>query len=48
MRRQGAERAADFGDGASYAEGYRPHLGSGFPKHDYLTPALGAKVKTLS
>ncbi|HVE40662.1 MAG TPA: PIG-L family deacetylase [Planctomycetota bacterium] len=49
MRRQGADRAADFGrDAVKYAEGYRPHLGSGFPKHDHLTPALGDKVKTLS
>jgi LmbE family N-acetylglucosaminyl deacetylase len=49
MRRQGAERAADFGrDSVAYAEGYRPHLGSGFPKDDYLTPALGDKVKAMS
>jgi LmbE family N-acetylglucosaminyl deacetylase len=49
MRRLGADRAADFGrDSVKYAEGYRPHLGSGFPKHDYLTPALGDHVKTMS
>jgi LmbE family N-acetylglucosaminyl deacetylase len=50
MRRIGADRAADFGrDAVRYAEGYRPHLGSGFPKHDYLTSALGAeRVKILA
>ena len=50
MRRGGADRAADFGrESVKYAEGYRPHLGSGFPKHDYLTPALGAeRVKILA
>lgn len=48
MRRQGTVRAADFArDTVKYAEGYRPHLGSGFPKDDHLTPALGDKVKTL-
>ena len=48
MRRHGADRAADFATASvKYAEGYRPHLGSGFPKHDYLTPALGDKVKTM-
>jgi LmbE family N-acetylglucosaminyl deacetylase len=49
MRRVGADRAADFGSaGVKYAEGYRPHLGSGFPKQDHLTPALGDKVKTMA
>jgi LmbE family N-acetylglucosaminyl deacetylase len=49
MRRHGADRAADFGSASvKYAEGYRPHLGSGFPKHDHLTPALGDKVKTMA
>ena len=49
MRRQGAARAEDFGNGSvTYAEGYRPHLGSGFPKTDFLSPALGAgRVKIL-
>lgn len=53
MRRHGADRAADFAleptvDGGhepvKYAEGYRPHLGSGFPRKDYLTPTLGTKL----
>jgi LmbE family N-acetylglucosaminyl deacetylase len=49
MKRHGADRAADFGTpSVKYAEGYRPHLGSGFPKRELLTPALGDKVKTLA
>jgi N-acetylglucosamine malate deacetylase 1 len=49
MRRQGAARAADFAtESVKYAEGFRPHLGSGFPKQDYLTPALNGKVKTMA
>ena len=49
MRRVGADRAADFGNASvKYAEGYRPHLGSGFPKQDFLTPALGGNVKTMA
>jgi len=49
MRRHGADRAADVAPGSvRYAEGFRPHLGSGFPKTDHLTPALGATlVKTM-
>ena len=50
MRRIGADRAADFAQPAvKYAEGFRPHLGSGFPKQDHLTPALGSdRVRILS
>ena len=50
MRRVGADRARDFRSRrVKYAEGFRPHLGHGFPRHDYLTTALGARlVKALS
>jgi LmbE family N-acetylglucosaminyl deacetylase len=49
MRRNGADRARDLKDPAvKAAEGYRPHLGHGFPREDLLTPALGSgRVKTL-
>jgi LmbE family N-acetylglucosaminyl deacetylase len=50
MRRVGADRARDFRNRrVKYAEGFRPHLGHGFPRHDYLTTALGERlVKALS
>jgi LmbE family N-acetylglucosaminyl deacetylase len=50
MRRVGADRARDFGrDEVRYAEGFRQHLGHGFPHGDVLTPALGsALVKTMA
>jgi LmbE family N-acetylglucosaminyl deacetylase len=50
MRRTGARRAEDFGNGSvKYAEGFLPHLGHGFPRTDFLTPALGAdRVKILA
>ncbi len=49
MRRNGADRARDLNDPAvKAAEGYRPHLGHGFPREDLLTPALGSgRVQTL-
>ena len=49
MRRVGADRARDFGRPAvAYAEGFRPHLGHGFPREDHLTAALGKRlVKSL-
>ena len=49
MRRVGADRARDFRDRrVRYAEGFRPHLGHGFPRHDYLTATLGRRlVKAL-
>jgi LmbE family N-acetylglucosaminyl deacetylase len=49
MRRVGADRARDFRDQrVEYAEGFRPHLGHGFPREDYLTASLGKRVvKTL-
>jgi N-acetylglucosamine malate deacetylase 1 len=49
MRRTGAARARDFGDPrVRYAEGFRQHLGHGFPHEDHLTAALGARrVKRL-
>jgi LmbE family N-acetylglucosaminyl deacetylase len=49
MRRVGADRARDFGSpAAEYAEGFRQHLGHGFPREDVLTAALGRRlVKTL-
>ena len=41
-RRLAADRARDAGRArVRYAEGFRPHLGSGFPKEDVLTGALG-------
>jgi LmbE family N-acetylglucosaminyl deacetylase len=47
MRRLGADRARDVA-GVKVAEGFRPHLGHGFPREDVLTPALGRKlVRTL-
>jgi LmbE family N-acetylglucosaminyl deacetylase len=48
MRRNGADRARDLNDSAvTAAEGYRPHLGHGFPREDLLTQALGSSlVKT--
>jgi N-acetylglucosamine malate deacetylase 1 len=49
MRRVGADRARDFGgQGVKYAEGFRQHLGHGFPREDHLTAALGTGlVKSL-
>lgn len=49
MRRVGEDRARDFDEpGVHYAEGFRQHLGHGFPREDSLTAALGARlVKTL-
>lgn len=49
MRRVGADRARDFRRrGVRYAEGFRPHLGHGFPHEDHLSAALGRRlVKTL-
>jgi hypothetical protein len=49
MRRVGADRARDFRNRrVKYAEGFRPHLGHGFPRDDYLTTALGKRlVKAL-
>jgi LmbE family N-acetylglucosaminyl deacetylase len=49
MRRVGADRARDFRTPrVKYAEGFRPHLGHGFPREDHLTATLGKKlVKTL-
>ena len=49
MRRVGADRARDFGRaGVKYAEGFRQHLGHGFPREDHLTASLGERlVKTL-
>jgi LmbE family N-acetylglucosaminyl deacetylase len=49
MRRVGAERARDFGQPrVRYAEGFRQHLGHGFPREDHLTAALGSRrVKRL-
>ena len=49
MRRVGADRARDFGRAAvKYAEGFRQHLGHGFPHDDHLTAALGKRlVKSL-
>jgi LmbE family N-acetylglucosaminyl deacetylase len=49
MRRVGADRARDFGRASvAYAEGFRPHLGHGFPREDHLTAALGKRlVKSL-
>jgi LmbE family N-acetylglucosaminyl deacetylase len=49
MRRVGADRARDFDRPAvKYAEGFRPHLGHGFPREDHLTAALGkGLVKSL-
>jgi len=49
MRRVGADRARDFRNRrVKYAEGFRPHLGHGFPRDDYLTASLGERVvKTL-
>jgi LmbE family N-acetylglucosaminyl deacetylase len=50
MRRLGADRARDFGDArVRYAEGFRQHLGHGFPREDHLTAALGSRrVKRLA
>jgi LmbE family N-acetylglucosaminyl deacetylase len=49
MRRVGADRARDFGRaGVKYAEGFRQHLGHGFPREDHLTASLGERlVKAL-
>ena len=49
MRRLGADRARDFGRaGVKYAEGFRQHLGHGFPHEDHLTAVLGKRlVKSL-
>jgi len=49
MRRVGADRARDFRSRrVEYAEGFRPHLGHGFPREDHLTASLGKRVvKTL-
>lgn len=41
-RRVAADRARDAGrPRVRYAEGFRPHLGHGYPKDDVLTAALG-------
>ena len=43
MRRSGSDRARDLNDPAvQVAEGFVPHLGHGFPREDFLTPALGS------
>jgi N-acetylglucosamine malate deacetylase 1 len=49
MRRVGADRARDFGRATvKYAEGFRQHLGHGFPREDMLTASLGRRlVKTM-
>jgi LmbE family N-acetylglucosaminyl deacetylase len=49
MRRVGADRARDFGRArVKYAEGFRQHLGHGFPREDHLTATLGKRlVRTL-
>ena len=49
MRRVGADRARDFGRaGVTHAEGFRQHLGHGFPREDHLTASLGERlVKAL-
>jgi LmbE family N-acetylglucosaminyl deacetylase len=45
MRRVGADRARDFGRASvKYAEGFRQHLGHGFPREDHLTAALGKRL----
>jgi N-acetylglucosamine malate deacetylase 1 len=45
MRRVGADRARDFDRPAvEYAEGFRQHLGHGFPREDVLTAALGERL----
>lgn len=45
MRRIAADRARDAGRRAvKYAEGFRRHLGHGFPADDLLTAALGART----
>jgi N-acetylglucosamine malate deacetylase 1 len=45
MRRLGADRARDFGrPGVRYAEGFRRHLGHGFPREDHLTASLGTRL----
>jgi LmbE family N-acetylglucosaminyl deacetylase len=47
MRRMGADRAKDLGRRkVRWAEGFRPHLGHGFPRADLLTPALGKGIVT--
>ena len=49
MRRLGAARARAFRKrSVQFAEGFVPHLGHGFPKHDLLTAVLGrTRVKTV-
>ena len=43
MRRTGTDRARDFAEPrVRYAEGFRQHLGHGFPREDHLTAALGS------
>lgn len=45
MRRMGADRARDLNDPAvRVAEGFVPHLGHGFPRHDHLTESLGPSL----
>ena len=45
MRRVGADRARDFGRArVKYAEGFRQHLGHGFPREDHLTASLGERL----
>jgi LmbE family N-acetylglucosaminyl deacetylase len=45
MRRVGADRARDFGRAkVKFAEGFRQHLGHGFPHDDHLTAALGKRL----
>ena len=47
MRRVAVDRARDVRDRkVRYAEGFRPHLGHGFPREDHLTASLGKRVVT--
>lgn len=50
MRRTARSRARDMRKRAvTYAEGFVPHLGHGFPRRDVLTQALGPRqVRTLA
>lgn len=45
MKRWSAERGREAG--VEYAEGFRQHLGHGFPRTDYLTQALGSQVTEI-
>jgi N-acetylglucosamine malate deacetylase 1 len=45
MRRVSADRARDLATPeVEYAEGFRQHLGHGFPREDHLTASLGAEL----